>query len=295
MNRLLAPCRIVSLAELACARPVGRPGRAPIGPGARTRSSLRPSGACQNLAVPVSKVPAAKRPKNAVYAQGTVHGRVVLPNGDNAGGLTVSIGRQRVLTDGDGGFALHRIPASHDLLIADPDRRRVTAYAGLTVRQPLKDMTLVRELPVFSPDEPPHHPSAAVGGVEADHVPACSSTGGALRFGDPGPEMLEARISLRAILTATPCAEDDKQGGGHARRWCRWVLADPDRRSNTIEFFRSALPYSDDDCREPRTPQADVMVIGVLVACGGFGPCGAALPPCPFGHCLDDVSLCSVR
>jgi hypothetical protein len=135
--------RLVGLYLLAvwtgpgCARPLGHPGTAATSAQARAREPSSPQGACQDLPRRPTKVAAAEGSDTAAYARDAVHGRVVLPNGDDARGLTVSIGEQRVLTDSDGGFVLHKVPATYDLNVADPDRRRVTAYEGLTRRDPI--------------------------------------------------------------------------------------------------------------------------------------------------------------
>ena len=141
MNRLVGFCLMAVWAGLGCARPLGHPGTAPTSTRARARAPSRPQGACQDLPRRPTKVATAKGSDTAVYGRDVVHGRVVLPNGDDARGLAVSIGEQRVLTDGDGGFVLHKVPTTYDLNIADPDRRRVTAYYGLTRRDPILSHT----------------------------------------------------------------------------------------------------------------------------------------------------------
>jgi hypothetical protein len=62
---------------------------------------------------------------------------VILPDGSSIGGLRVSVGEQRQVTASDGGFELREVPASYDLTIAEHGGRFITAYFGLTRRDPI--------------------------------------------------------------------------------------------------------------------------------------------------------------
>jgi hypothetical protein len=115
-------CVLLFFVAAGCAHPVAT---APTHLKYRERSAPRPSGACQALPMPFTEVVAEKI---ATYPKDTVHGRVLLPNGDHASGLVVNVGQRRALTDADGRFVLDEVPATYDVVIADPDRRRVTAY-----------------------------------------------------------------------------------------------------------------------------------------------------------------------
>ncbi len=70
-------------------------------------------------------------------ASGMVRGRVVLPDGTGMMGLRVSVGEQRQLTGSEGSFELREVPASYDLTIAEHGGRFITAYFGLTRRDPI--------------------------------------------------------------------------------------------------------------------------------------------------------------
>jgi len=140
MKRLAGSYLIVFLAGFGCVRtPSGRAGK----PSASAQVAEHSASRLRLYCRPTTK--SRERTKSAVAeravlagsASDTVHGRVVVPNGNDAQELAVSIGEQRTLTDVDGRFVFHNIPATYDLKVADEDGRRVTAYYGLTRRDPV--------------------------------------------------------------------------------------------------------------------------------------------------------------
>jgi hypothetical protein len=69
---------------------------------------------------------------------GAVHG-IVVPWGrkGRVAGVRVAIGKQSTTTDGQGKFAFERVPATYDVMIAEPNPQAVTLYLGLATRSPI--------------------------------------------------------------------------------------------------------------------------------------------------------------
>ena len=106
------------------------------------RSFAGPAGVHQ----PSAQAERASQPTRPAVAEpaelakpdpGTVHGRAGLPNGNSLRGLRVSIGEQSTFTAGDGRFDFRNVPATYDLNISESNGRFVTAYFGLTRRDPI--------------------------------------------------------------------------------------------------------------------------------------------------------------
>lgn len=89
-------------------------------PAAQTRSSTRKTS-----------------PERARTLTGTVRGRAVLANGNSFRGIRVRIGNQSFVTASDGRFEFRNVPATYDLTLSTFDSHVVTAYFGLTRRDPI--------------------------------------------------------------------------------------------------------------------------------------------------------------
>lgn len=110
------------------------------------RSSAEPAGKPQARAKAKTATPKPSQPTESAVVEPaaragpvsrTVRGRVVLPDGTSIGGLVVRIGAQRVLVDRDGWFEFADVPESYDLSISELGGRFITAYFGLTRRDPM--------------------------------------------------------------------------------------------------------------------------------------------------------------
>jgi hypothetical protein len=88
---------------------------------------------------------------------------VALPDGTSTGGLLVKIGEQRVLVDRDGWFKVADVPESYDLSIAELGGRYITAYFGLTRRDPMVTHTALGE----SHQAKQHHHADIEGAIDA--------------------------------------------------------------------------------------------------------------------------------
>lgn len=119
MKRLAAVCLILSLAGLGWAFSSAKAAER-LMLAAQTRSATRKAS-----------------PERAKTVTGTVRGRAVLANGNSFRGIRVRVGNQSVVTASDGRFEFSNVPATYDLTLSTFDSRVVTAYFGLTRRDPI--------------------------------------------------------------------------------------------------------------------------------------------------------------
>jgi hypothetical protein len=125
------------------------------------------------------------------------------------------------------------------------------------------------------------------------HLPACTSTAGAMAIGAIRPAMVETRVSLRATLTW-------EDGWGCTLMGCQccnscsteWIITDPKVKGSGMLIQRNGGPLSigANECKIPTPPHIEVIATGRLIrSLGESGPAQSH----PFF--LDEFSLCAVK
>ncbi len=119
----------------------------------------------------------------AAQGGGRVSGRVVRWSGAPSSGRMVHLKGHAPVTAKDGRFSLPRVPATYDLWVGHEQETRVTAYRGLTRRDPMLEHTSTW---VTSRDQPPR--KASVAGIVRGDFPFPLERGYDLHFVFSSPE-----------------------------------------------------------------------------------------------------------